>query len=474
MRNKMHNIYVPFRYKKINNKYLITGDYFNWVFINKAELNKLKKKNIDRNSILYKKLLENKFILDSGKQTENLIENKRYALSNIFSGPSLHIIVLTRRCNQSCIYCHAGAIGEDKKTADMNNETAKKTVDLIMNSPNKYITIEFQGGEPLLNFKTLQYIYEYATELNKKIKKNLKFSVVTNLELMDNQKFKWFLSKKIGICTSLDGPKKLHDKNRPSVNYNSSYDNVIKWIEKAKNKNIILGALITVSKESLEYPIEIVDEYVKQGYNNLHLRNLHYLGKAANVWKNIGYNADEFIMFWRKAMDHILELNKKGIHIQERLCNIILQKILNKHEPGYLDLMSPCGAIIGQIAYNYDGKIYSCDEARTLDEDIFQIGDKNCKSVTEIISDQKSIEIISSTINDTYFCDYCAYKTFCGICPVCNYKETGSPISDVLTTNRCKMLMGIFDYIFEKIENPEIRKIFEDWVNPKNTDRIFE
>ena len=38
------------------------------------------------------------------------------------------------------------------KKYDMSKSTAKKAIDLIMQSPQRYITIEFQGGEPLLNF----------------------------------------------------------------------------------------------------------------------------------------------------------------------------------------------------------------------------------------------------------------------------------------------------------------------------------
>ncbi|MFT4297902.1 MAG: His-Xaa-Ser system radical SAM maturase HxsB [Candidatus Woesearchaeota archaeon] len=462
----MKEIYLPFRYRQIRKKYLATGDYFNWIFLNEDELKKLKSKKIKKTSKLYKQLVKNNFILTDSKQTDELMDKKREHMSNLFVGPSLHIVVLTKRCNQSCIYCHAAAVTENKKSCDMNKQNAKKVVDTIMTTPNQCVTIEFQGGEPLLNYEILQYIYEYAFEKNKKAKKDVKIVAVTNLELMDEKKFDWFISKKVGLCTSLDGPKFLHDKNRPSNNYDSSYENAVKWIKKAKQNGVELGALITVSKESLKYPHEIVDEYVNQGYKNLHLRPLNFLGKAVGTWKKNGYTAEEFIEFWKKAMDYIIEINKKGTYLSERECTIILKKVLNNEEPGYLDLMSPCGAVIGQIAYNYDGKVYSCDEARTLDEDTFQVGDCN-DCIPKIKKKQKSIEIISSTINDAYYCNYCAYKTFCGVCPVCNYKETGSPISDVLRTSRCKMLMAFFDYIFEKMQDPSVKRIFESWVDPQ-------
>ncbi len=466
----MKQLKIPYRYKKIKDKYLITNEYFNWLYLTEEEFKDLKEDKIKKDSEFYKKLVKNRFIFTDPEKIEEFAERERDHLNSLFFGPSLHIVVLTKRCPQACIYCHAAATTNlDKEKYDLSKENAKKYVDLIMNSPNPSITIEFQGGEPLLNFDILKYMSEYARELNKKLNKHLVITVVTNLELMEDQKFNYLINNDIKICTSLDGPKKLHDKNRPSSKIKSSYDKTVEWISKGKEKGMLFGALVTVSKESLKYPIDIIDEYAKLNMRTIHLRPLNFLGNAIHTWNQIGYTPDEFIDFWKKAINHVIDINKKGIFMIERTCSIMLQKILNQHEPQFLDLMSPCGAVIGQMSYDYDGKIYSCDEARTLNEDFFQVGDSNSKSVGEIVKDQKSIEIISTTINDQYYCNYCVYKPYCGVCPVCNYKETGNPICDVLSTSRCKILMAQFDYLFEKLQDPEIKKVFESWVKSENS-----
>lgn len=466
---KSEVIYLPFRFKKIGNegKYLVTNDYFDWIFVSESDLKLMQEKKSDKNQKLYQLLIDNNFIIDyNNNNSKELISRKMSHLSSLYLGPSLHIVVLTKRCNEKCVYCHAtSTTQQDKQKFDLSKENAKKFVDIIMSSPSPHLTIEFQGGEPLLNFDVLKYIYEYSTTVNKKVKKDLRHTLVTNLELMDDEKLDFLLKNKIGICTSLDGPKFLHDKLRPSPGIKSTYDNALKWIKQVTKKGEMIGALVTVSRESLKYPKEIVDEYVNIGYNTIHLRFLNYLGKAIGKWKDIGYTAEEFMEFWKKAMDYIIDLNKKGTFISERTCNTILTKILLKQDPQYLDLMSPCGAIIGQVAYNYDGNIFTCDEARAINSDIFKIGDTKSKSIPEIIKSEKSVEILSCTMNDTYYCDYCAYKPYCGVCPVCNYQETGDLISDVIHSERCKIFMATFDYIFEKMQDPEIAKIFEKWVN---------
>ncbi len=56
---------------------------------------------------------------------------------------------------------------------------------------------------------------------------------------------------------------------------------------------------------------------------------------------------------------------------------MILDKVLNAHDPGYLDMRCPCGASIGQIAYNHNGDLYTCDEGRMIGwtgDDIFKTG----------------------------------------------------------------------------------------------------
>ncbi len=63
------------------------------------------------------------------------------------------MIVPTLRCNAKCIYCQVSSKSAEALKYDMNEATAKRIVDLIFLSPSPGIKIEFQGGEPLLNFK---------------------------------------------------------------------------------------------------------------------------------------------------------------------------------------------------------------------------------------------------------------------------------------------------------------------------------
>jgi len=449
----MKNILNNYRFKQFGDKYFITTDHGSYCILSKIEFERLSKGKIDNK--LCKKLEEKEIIINYNnfKEAVRLTANRNFFL---FYGTSLHIIVVTLRCNMNCVYCQASSKSPSKKEFDMDKKTAKSTVDFIFQTPNKSITIEFQGGEPLLNWNILKYTIEYAHKKNKKVKKDMKITIVTNLSLMNKDKMDFIIKNGVDVCTSLDGPKKLHDCNRKFIR-GSNYEQVAIWIKKfnkeykkRKINDKKIYALVTLTKKSLEYPKEIIDEYVKLGFNQIHLRFLNKLGVAKKVWHEIKYSVEEYIAFWKNAVDYIEDLRKKGIDISERMVNTMFNKVNNEFDPDFLDLRSPCGAVIGQLAYNYNGDIYSCDEARMIGDDLFKLGNVKKDNYKNITTSNKACAIINSSINDQYICDNCVYKPYCGICPVCNYAEQGSVIGKIIQTDRCKKFKKQFDWVIRE------------------------
>jgi len=448
-----------YRSRKLGDKYFVTTDSGSYVVLNEEEFSKLKSGNID--ALLTKKLFEREIIINEFNRDEFARDlRKRYRF--LFGGTSLHIIVVTLRCNMKCVYCHASSVDESKEGFDMDKETAKKTVDFIFQSPNQNITIEFQGGEPLLNWDVVKYIIEYATGKNKKAGKNLKFALVTNLSMMDEEKMKYIVENEIPLCTSLDGPKELHDKNRIFTKA-SNYDQIVHWIKRFKEeyikkgtKKFFLSALVTLTRESMKYPEEIVDEYVNLGLTEIHLRFLNNMGVAQKTWHSINYSVDEYLNFWKKAVARVEKHKKEGKEIRERIVEIMKSKIKEKFDPNYLDLRSPCGAAIGQLAYNYNGDIYTCDEGRMIGDDTFLIGNVSESKYKDAVTSSKACAVINASINDQFVCDACAYKPYCGLCPVCSLAEEGNIIGKVSQSSRCKIFKSQFDWVArEKFINTE-------------------
>jgi len=443
----MLHILNNFRARKLGNRYFVTTDHGSHCVLSESEFKQLKQNKLDK----IMGLLEEREIILNDRNLEEAVRLTRNRYNFLARGTSLHIVVVTKRCNMKCIYCQASSETMNRTGFDMDMDTAKKTVDFIFQTPSKGLTIEFQGGEPLLNWGVVKYIIKYA---RKRTGKDLRISFVTNMTEMDNEKMNFLIDNDIGVCTSLDGPKELHDHNRKFFG-GSNYGQVVKWIKRfneynKKNMNSHINALVTLTRESLKHPEEIVDEYVELGLKQIHLRFLNNLGVAKKAWTTINYSVDEYLDFWKKAVEHIETLKEKGIEIDERIVTIMTRKIGTEFDANYLDLRSPCGAAIGQLVYDFNGDIFTCDEARMIDEDLFKLGNVNKDIYSDVVTCDKACAVINSSINDQYICDNCVYKPYCGVCPVCNYAEQGNIVGKISETDRCRIYKAQFDWVVDK------------------------
>jgi His-Xaa-Ser system radical SAM maturase HxsB len=369
----------------------------------------------------------------------------------------------------------------DRTEFDMSRDTATQVVDLIFETTSDAINIEFQGGEPLANWDVLRYVVEYASKKNEDAGKDLAFTLVTNLSLMDEEKLKFLVDHNVYVCTSIDGPKELHEYNRIFTK-GSSYEMTAKWInrfhDEYKKRGFNLDvfhvdALMTTTRKSLPLWKEIVDEYISLGLKSIHLRPLNPFGFVKKTWEKIGYTPAEFEEFYNKAFEYIIELNKKGVEIIERMAAIYLTRIMSDRDPNYMELRSPCGAGIGQVAYNYNGRVFTCDEGRMMaqmGDDIFQMGEVGVDSYRDLIeSDAVRTLVLASVQDGIPLCSDCAYKPYCGVCPIYNYSTQGDLFGQMPTNGRCKGLLANFDNLFQYLgkNDPEINRIFERWTTVK-------
>jgi His-Xaa-Ser system radical SAM maturase HxsB len=469
-----------FRFRKIGESILLTNDSGDWMFASEKIFGKFLAGKIKKESEEYKEFQEKGFIKPN-KEIITKLAGKYLSLnSSVAQGTSLFIFVVTLRCNHRCLYCQVTPESPEKKGFDMSIATAKRAVDLAFETPSPFLRIEFQGGEPLLNWPILKFIIKYSKDVNKNKKKNLKISLVSNLILMDKKKLKFLLDEDINLNCSFDGPAKVHDKNRIYLKGKSSYAIVaqkIKEIAKEKEKKDkkpgsgspdIFNGILTVSKFSLPFHKEIIDEYIKMGFSRIALRPLHPFGLEKNVTDIIAYSTEEFVDFYKKALDYILEINRKGTLLIEINTRFVLKKVLLNMDANHSDLRSPCGAAIGQMAFNYDGGIYACDEGRMASRmgyENFKLGELGKSRMKDVI-DNETVKTmcLSSCLDSHTGCQNCVYKAYCGTCVVANFLEYGTIFPQITNTDKCKINKAIFDHVFLRIGNKQDRKVFESWI----------
>lgn len=458
-----------FNFKRIDkNCTLITNDFGCYDFLDNDEFKKLVTEDFENNSNLNRRLHEKYFIVDDGDLHSNeVVASLRRMKGYLFQSTSLHIFVMTNKCNLNCIYCQAQDHNAYQK-GFMTKAVAFKAIDIALESPSQHLSFEFQGGEPLLNFNVIKAMIEYA-EANKK-NKIIDYTIVSNFSLMSDEIADFIIEKKIQICTSLDGPEQLHIKNRLSLSKENSYRLMLRGMEKLIKRGIHPGAIQTTTRYSLNSPREIVREYVSQGLHSLFLRPLTPLGFAKTDWDKIGYSVDEFLKFYESALEEIFDVNREGYFFQEQHAIFFLKKIMLGISDNYMELRSPCGAAIGQLAYYYNGDIYTCDEARMIAEagnPAFTLGNVFKSSYRDLINNDTCKAVCSASILETIpKCCSCVYQPYCGVCPVINYASYGKLFNYDADEYRCKTYAGILDILFKilKSNNEEKIAILKSWI----------
>ena len=473
-----------FRFRGLGERVLLTTDTGEHAFVAPGELEALVEGTLPVDAPVRAVLRERGFLAGS-RTPEEIAARVARRKAFVTVGPYLHVLVTTLRCNQGCVYCHASRVGMHAEGRDMTPEIADRTVEVALQSPAPAITFEFQGGEPLANWPVVKRVVERALDLGRAAGKTVLFSLVSNLSLMDDEKLAFLVDHGVQVCTSLDGPADLHDANRPFAG-GSSHAETVRWMDRINDAYRAKGldpdlyhveALLTVTRASLPRARDIVDEYVRRGLKALFVRPLNPFGFATRTWESIGYGTDEFLRFHGEVLDHAIALNRSGTQILERLSAIFLHKMLSGGDPNYLDIRSPCGAGIGQMAYGHDGKVFCCDEGRMLYQQgdaMFQMGDLARDGYGDLVEGEVVRSLaVASCLEAIPGCADCAYLPYCGTCPVYNYATQGNIFGRMADNEKCRLHMGVLDRLFGLVGSgdPGVDEIFQRWVEPR--DRPF-
>lgn len=465
---------LPLRFIPLDQEhYVLTNLVGEYLRVQRGTLIDFLRHKLSTEDPTYTELRARHFLIDDATSIapELLALKLRTKYSRLSEFTGLHLFVVTLRCEHSCPYCQVSRQSEDKPRYDMSREVALGALELTFRSPSKNIKIEFQGGEPLLNFDLIKYIVLEAKNRNHHSGKNLAFVIATNLALISHDILQFCREHSILISTSLDGPQALHNANRPRPG-NNSYEKTIEGITLVRE---MLGrdqvsALMTTTEASLGCVREIIEEYLAQDFKGIFLRPLSPYGFAVKTKSYRAYDAKRWLDFYLQGLEYIIELNRQGIEFVEYYASTILKKMLTCDDPGYVDLTSPSGIGIGAVAYNYDGYVYASDESRMLAEmgdTTFRLGKVLENSYEEIFTSANLLEPLETSFAYSVpMCNDCAFEPYCGADPVFHYRVHGDFVGRKPESEFCFRNMAIFRFLIQKMETDIFAKqLFAKWAN---------
>lgn len=465
---------LPFRFESLDESNVVLTNFVGeFVILKRDKLDDVVQKRLSPTGETYSLLRSRHFIKEeSDTASIQLLGLKtRTKYSNIRNFTNLHLFVVSLRCDHSCQYCQVSRQSENKAAFDMTEETANKALKIVFRSPNQAIKIEFQGGEPLLNFELVRYVVLKAKLINEIEKRDLQFVITTTLSLITDEILDFCKQHKIFLSSSLDGPEDLHNRNRPRPG-KDSYTRFIEGLNKARDKlgYDAVSALMTSSPASLTRVRDIIDEYLKHDFDGIFLRHLSPYGFAIKTKSYDAYNVDRWLEFYREGLDYIVELNKQGVRFTEHFASLLLTKMFTSNDPGFVDLMNPSGAGISAVVFNYDGDVYASDESRMLREmgdTTFKIGNLHTNSYEEIFTSEALLNALDDSFTlSAPMCSDCAFEPWCGAEPVFHHAIFGDVLGRKPESEFCKRIMGVVRHLLKKMQtDPEAKEIFMRWAN---------
>ena len=166
--------------------------------------------------------------------TEDLYQDLSIDLKNRQTFVKALCLNVAHTCNLTCDYCFASQGKYNGDRAIMKFEVGKQAIDFLLENSgfHRNLDVDFFGGEPLMAWRVVKQIVEYARSKEEESNKTFRFTFTTNGMLL-NDEINEFLNKEMyNVVLSLDGRKEVHDRLRRTVNGKGSYDYILRKFQK--------------------------------------------------------------------------------------------------------------------------------------------------------------------------------------------------------------------------------------------------
>ncbi len=387
------------------------------------------------------------------------INGNRFIDPSIFhKGPisypgALFIMVPTERCNLACRYCYAQS--HASRDERMEFETAKRIVDLIMQYPVEYCTIEFAGGEAFLEPDLIERTVKYARECAERADKQVDFRAQSNGTLLNANLVKRMADLDVSIGLSLDGDRAANDLTRMFTGGKGTYDAIMSAIAHLKEMDRDVGVLCVVSRANYQRMDEIVEHLSSMDLDAVKLNPVQELGRARSDWDSLALKPKEFLDVHKAFLDSVLD---EEIPVSEtNTCHMF--EILGTTMHPYRCMRSQCGAGRDFLTFSPKGNVFPCSHTRDYPE--FCLGNvADLDRLDGIWRDNPHMaRLAERKVDNISECRECSFKRFCeGGCSLSSYEHYG--------TNRdvhpwCSYYKGIYRELFRRIEQaPDLIDIF--------------
>jgi uncharacterized protein len=180
--------------------------------------------------------------------------------------PVIELLVIqpTPFCNINCSYCY---LPDRRSKAVVSSETLSNLFSQLFASGwvHDCLSVVWHAGEPMVlpigfyrdAFQTIDALKPAGV--------SVRHSFQTNGTLIDDAWCDFMIETEIGIGVSIDGPKRLHDRNRLTRSGQGTFDRTIAGIRRLRRRGVPFHVISVLSSLSMKSPAEMFDFYVSEG-----------------------------------------------------------------------------------------------------------------------------------------------------------------------------------------------------------------
>lgn len=381
-------------YSLLTNKLLLCGldDY-----------EKVKNGTLVNHSAFYDALVSNGFVtnnIEKGNHSiciENIEKSKEYPFLRVQIQP-------TYDCQLACTYC-----GQTHRDLYMSETVEDRLVAYVENilSSNKYkgLNIGWFGGEPTMCEGIMSRLTSIFRDICERLQIRYQAKLCTNGYRLSDELIKKRINE---LCLSeiqltLDGPRDVHDKLKPTVDGDGSYDRILDNLHSLINAGANVRLRCNVSNENYQYVKQLIDILCENKIEDklrFYIRSIYYWGDKD--LKNI-ITPQEFARYEIDILEYMLVRGMKTNLLPKRVYRTCFAQDKDSF------LVDPLGRL-----FNCD-EVTPVSEYETIDSNKYQIGDlkygvDNCRS--RIIGG-----FHEKVLKGEYPCNDCImYPTCAGLC----------------------------------------------------------
>jgi uncharacterized protein len=351
------------------------------------------------------------FLVDPGIDEYAVFkERKRGLEKRLHLGSQIGVVqlVLTNRCNFRCKYCFINDIYASEERfrsqASISNrmmscENARiyieKIIELVKKNGKKSLFIQFFGGEPLVNWKTMKFVLEHFGN-GEKYGIEIGYTIVTNGSLITDNIAEYCKNYNIPVVVSFDSPL---GKMRTLANGKNSIEKVergLSTLNKYHNRIVFNSVL---AEETFQYfDIHLVDFALKY--------YIFEIGVLLDLDPKFYENRQtEDIV--RRLWDVYIYGKQKGV-LLTGYWHMIFQQI-RMHDVFRVRGFKTCSGTGCQLSVEPSGDVFACKGSSGYFGNILKL--------EELLASENYRKYAMRTFRNADECDGCEIENFCsGFC----------------------------------------------------------